>query len=45
MKKSSFLNFGFVYRDVFFDEESESDLIFLRKVDAKGKKIVFFLMA
>ena len=35
-KKPIFSNFGLTYIDVFFDEESESDVIFDKKLTPKG---------
>ena len=36
IKKSLFSNFGLTYIDVFFDEESESDVIFKKKWTPRG---------
>ena len=36
LQKPVFLNFGKTHTDVFFDEESESDVIFDIKLDPKG---------
>ena len=41
IKKPRFSNFELTYIDVFFDEESESDVIFDKKLTPKGSKSCF----
>ena len=43
LQKPLYTNFGLTYIDVFFDEESESDVIFDIKLTPKGRKIDFLL--
>ena len=43
LQKPIFSDFGLTHTDVFFDEESESDLIFNDKLTPKGLKIDLLL--
>ena len=43
LQKPLYTNFGLTYIDVFFDEESESDVIFDIKLTPKGLKSSFFI--
>ena len=43
VKKPLFSNFGLTHIDVFFDEESESDVIFQKKWTPKGLKSCFLV--
>ena len=43
LQKLLFSNFGLIHTDVFFDEESESEVIFFKKWTLKGLKSSFFI--